>query len=99
MRTILVEPSILESSASSIDSFNNQYEQCYRNLYQRVDQLSLDWLGQDNIAFNNQIKSYQDDLNKISMLLSEYSHFLRKTAQAYRQTQEELAAQAMRLTV
>ena len=98
MKTILVEPVILEGSASQIEGIVTQYQETFRRLYQAVDTMSLGWQGADNVAFVTQIQGYQDDFQKIAMLLMHYSEFLRTSARAYRDTQAELAAQAMRLS-
>lgn len=98
MKTILVEPAVLENSASSIETLNDQYREAYQRLYQNVDMLSTAWQGSDNTAFINQINGYKEDFMRISLLLSQYSEFLQSSAHAYRQTQIELAQQATRLT-
>lgn len=98
MRTIKVEPAVLENSASVLETLNGQYQESYGQLYQAVELLSGGWQGADNTAFVNQIQGYQDDFQKIALLLSQYIEFLRASARAYRQTQNELASQAARLT-
>ncbi len=98
MRTILVEPHVLESSANVIDDYNLQVQENVKRLYQMIEGMSTGWKGSDNVAFVQQIQGYQDDFAKISMLLTQYIEFLRISARAYRQTQAELAAQASRLT-
>lgn len=98
MKTILVEPAVLENSASSIESLNDQYKGAYERLYQSVEMLSSAWQGSDNTAFVNQINGYKEDFQRISLLLNQYSEFLQSSAHAYRQTQMELAQQAARLT-
>lgn len=98
MRTILVEPAILESSAGVMETLNTQYQEAYRSLYQSVETMSAGWQGADNTAFVTQIQGYQDDFQKIAMLLSQYIEFLRSSARAYRETQNVLVSQASRLT-
>ncbi len=98
MRTIVVEPAVLENSASLMETINVQYRECFGQLYQAVELLSAGWQGADNAAFVHQIHGYQDDFQKISLLLSQYIEFLRAAARAYRQTQSELVSQASRLT-
>lgn len=98
MKTILVEPAVLENSSSSMETLNDQYREAYERLYQSVEMLSSAWQGADNTAFINQINGYKEDFKRISLLLSQYSEFLQSSAHAYRQTQTELAQQAARLT-
>ena len=98
MRMISVEPAMLENSASIMESYNNQYQETFMRLYQTIETLSASWQGSDNTAFVNQIQGYHDDFSKMSLLMSQYSEFLRSSARAYRQTQNELTSEAARLT-
>ncbi len=98
MRTIVVEPQILESSANTMDDYTTQYRMQIQKLYQEIEVMSSAWQGSDNVAFVNQIHGYHNDFLKIAALLTQYIEFLRSTARAYRQTQAELVSQATRLT-
>ena len=97
MRTIKVEPERLESAASSIEEANREYDRTYQAIYTQVDKMSSSWQGKDNTAFTNQIKAFEDDLRQISIIMRQYADFLRNTARAYREAQEEVCAQASRL--
>ena len=98
MRHIFVDPSTLESFANQIDDYSSQYRNKYQLLNNEVDRLQISWNGKDNMAFTNQIKGYNDDFEKIHMILNQYSHYLKNAARAYRETQNELIAQITRLT-
>lgn len=97
MQRIVVEPSRLENAASSIESSNSDYQRIYNALYSEVDKMSSVWEGKDNTAFTNKIKAYQDDFRQISNILIHYADFLRNSARAYRETQEELYNATSRL--
>lgn len=97
MRTIMVEPERLEQTASGIEEANREYDRTYQEIYAQVDRMSGSWQGKDNTAFTNQIKSFEDDLRQISLIMKQYADFLRNSARAYRQTQDEIYAQANRL--
>lgn len=97
MNLIEVEPECLENTAGKVDNANADYQRYYQAIYEQVDKLSTYWKGKDNVAFTNQIKAFEDDLKKISFVMSEYSDFLRNTARSYREMQEENYAQANRL--
>ena len=97
-RTITVDPARLESAASKMDSQAADYERIYKQLFSEVDGMAAAWQGTDNVAFTSQIKGFEDDFQKMAALMREYSDFLKKSAAAYRNTQEEIINQARRLT-
>lgn len=97
-RTIIVDPAKLESAAGKMDAYVADYESIYKQLYSEVDGMAAAWQGKDNIAFTNQIKGFEDDFQKMVALMKEYSEFLKKSAVAYRTTQDEITAAAKRLT-
>ena len=99
MRQIIVEPARLEDTANRIEQANMDYERIYKSLYSEVDKMTSAWQGKDNTAFTAQIHSYEDDMRQISLIMRQYADFLRNSARAYKETQEELYAQATRLKV
>lgn len=97
MNIIEVEPERLEATASKVESADNDYQRFCQSIYTEVDKMSTYWQGKDNIAFTNQIKAFEDDLKRISMVMREYADFLRDTARSYRDMQDENYAQANKL--
>ena len=97
MRSIMVEPERLESSASKIEEANLEYERTYQQIYAQVDRMASSWKGKDNTAFTSQIRSFEDDLRQISIIMRQYADFLKNSARAYRQTQDEIYVRATRL--
>ena len=97
MRSIMVEPERLESTAARIEEANREYDRTYQAIYVEVDKMSSSWQGKDNTAFTNQIKSFEDDLRQISMIMRQYADFLRNSARAYRETQDEIYSRANHL--
>ena len=97
MREIIVEPTRLEDSASKVESYDSDYQRVYSLLYEEVDKMASVWQGKDNTMFTNKIKEFEDDFRQISILLKQYAEFLRNTARAYRETQDELYNAASRL--
>ena len=97
MRSIMVEPERLEAVATKIEEANREYDRSYQAIYIQVDKMSSSWKGKDNTAFTNQIKAFEDDLRQISIIMRQYADFLRNSARAYRQTQDEIYARASRL--
>ena len=97
MREIIVEPTRLEDSASKVESYDSDYQRVYSLLYEEVDKMASVWQGKDNTMFTNKIKEFEDDFRQVSILLRQYAEFLRNTARAYRETQDELYNAASRL--
>ncbi len=92
-----VDPSRLEDTATRVESADLDYQRLYASLYSEVDRLDGNWGGKDNKAFSGKIRSYEEDFRQISIIMRQYSEFLRASARAYRETQEELANCANRL--
>lgn len=99
MSSIIVEPERLEDAANKVEQACEEYESIYHNLYSDIDKMQSSWSGKDNQAYTNQIRAYQEDFNKISLVMKEYTAFLRNSARAYREAQNELYSSAMKLRV
>jgi WXG100 family type VII secretion target len=97
MRQITVEPEQLEACAARMDERNDDYSRNCRDLFDSVEAMSAAWQGKDNTAFTSQISRFAADFRQLSMLCTQYTEFLRNSARAYRDTQDELASQASRL--
>lgn len=95
--SIMVEPSALLDTAARVEASNGDYERLYQSLYQEVDKLTGSWGGKDNVAFNDRIKSFENDFKQISIIMKQYAEFLRSSARAYQETQDELTSAANRL--
>lgn len=98
MRTISVEPDRLEVAAANIENADSDYNRICQAMYSEVDKMSSSWQGKDNTAFTSQIKAFEDDLRKISISMRQYADFLRISARAYREAQEEIYSRATKLT-
>ncbi len=97
MRSIMVEPTRLESAASNIENADSEYNRIYQAMYAEVDKMSSSWQGKDNTMFTSQIKAFEDDLRQISIIMREYANFLRTSARAYREAQDEIYSRASKL--
>lgn len=94
---INVDPSRLEETASRIEASDGDYQRLYTSLYSEVDKLSGSWVGKENNAFNAKIRTYEEDFKQISLIMRQYAEFLRASARAYRETQDELVSAVGRL--
>lgn len=97
-RTIQVTPEQLETAAGRIDSLAGDYKTQYDQLYSEANAMASTWNGKDNVAFVDQISGFKDDFEKMHTLMLNYADFLRKSAKAYRDTQDTVTTQARKLT-
>ena len=96
-RTIQVTPEQLESTAVRIEGLAADYQTEYDHLYNETNEMASTWNGKDNIAFTEQIAGFKDDFEKMHSLMLKYADFLRKSAKAYRDTQDTVVADARKL--
>lgn len=96
-RVIEVTPEQLESTAGTIEGLAADYKTQYDNLYSETNAMASTWQGKDNVAYIDQIGGFKDDLEKMHKLMLDYADFLRKSAKAYRETQDAVAAAAKKL--
>lgn len=96
-RTIQVTPEQLESAAGRIESLAADYKTQYDQLYSETNAMASTWNGKDNTAFVDQIAGFKDDFEKMHTLIFNYADFLRKSAKAYRDTQDTVVSEARKL--
>ncbi len=96
-RNIQVTPEQLESAAGRIEGLASEYKTQYDLLYNETNAMASAWSGKDNVAFIDQIAGFKDDFEKMHNLMNQYADFLRKSAKAYRETQEAVVTEARKL--
>lgn len=96
-RTIQVTPEQLESTAGRIESLAGDYKTSYDQLYSETNAMASTWNGKDNTAFVKQIEGFKEDFENMHTLMLNYAEFLRKSAKAYRDTQETVVSEARKL--
>ena len=96
-RTIQVTPEQLEITAGKIEGLAADYKAQYDNLYSTTNAMASSWSGKDNVAFVDQIGGFKDDFAKMHALMLNYADFLRKSAKAYRETQDTVVTEARKL--
>jgi len=96
-KDILVTPEQLESAAGRIEGLAADYKTQYDLLYSETNAMASTWNGKDNLAFTDQIAGFKDDFEKMYNLMNQYADFLRKSAKAYRDTQDAVVAEAKKL--
>ncbi|MFV0479686.1 MAG: WXG100 family type VII secretion target [Anaerorhabdus sp.] len=97
MRKIYVDPSRLNNNAIKIEQESSEYSLKIKQLLEEVEKMKSAWQGKDNLAFTNRIYSMEQDFKQVTILSRQYAEFLRTSAKAYQEIQEELIAQANRL--
>ncbi|MDR2670982.1 MAG: WXG100 family type VII secretion target [Oscillospiraceae bacterium] len=95
---ILVDIAQLESAAVKMESLAESYRNDYLRLFQTIQDLRYVWSGQDNAVFTHQIEGFGGDFRQLEMLLREYAGFLKKSARAYRETQENIRSSVQSLS-
>ena len=95
--SIKVDPAVLRSTASKVDAQAGEYRKQVAQLYAEVDTMQAAWQGPDNLAFANQIKTFKADFDRMAKLMDEYSIFLKKAADSYQSTQDQIKSAAKRL--
>ena len=96
-RKIRVTPEQLETTAGKIEGLAADYKQQYDRLYSETNAMATSWSGKDNVAFINRIDGFKDDFEKMHSLMLNYADFLRKSAKAYRDTQDTIVSEAGKL--
>lgn len=96
-RTIQVTPEQLESTAGRIENLAADYKTQYDQLYSETNAMASTWSGKDNVAFTTQIAGFKDDFERMHTLMLNYADFLRKSAKAYRDTQDTVVSEARKL--
>ena len=96
-RIIEVTPEQLESTAGKIEGLAADYKTQYDLLYSETNAMASTWNGKDNVAFTDQIAGFKDDFEKMRSLMIAYADFLRVSAKAYRDTQDNVVSEARKL--
>jgi len=95
--SIKVDPAVLKSTATKVDTQAAEYRKQFGNLYTEVETLKAAWQGVDNQAFTAQIDSFKPEFEKMAKLMEDYSAFLRNAADNYQKTQDAIAGVAKKL--
>lgn len=97
VRNIEVTPEQLETTAGAIENLATDYKTQYELLYSETNAMASTWSGKDNQAYINQIAGFKNDFEKMHTLMLNYAEFLRKSAKAYRITQDTITSEARKL--
>lgn len=93
-RKITVTPELLMSASEKIETIAMDYQKVYMKLYTEIENMKSAWDGADNVAFITQVQGFEDDFQLMYRLMLEYASFLRMSAKAYQQTQDDIVSAA-----
>lgn len=86
--TLKVEPSKLKSTAQSFDSTGNQIQKLTTNMTQIVNQLSGNvWSGDAANAYKKKFNGLQDDITRMTRMISEHVKDLNEMASGYEKSE------------
>ena len=94
---ILVTPEQLESAAQRISGLADEYKGKYDSLYEKIEEMASTWQGADSRKFAEQTAGFRDDFQKMFTLMMDSVDYLKKTAAAYRNTQDTAVREASKL--
>lgn len=92
MKQLQVELSMLETTATRLDNMAQDYQRLINHLFENVDYLATKWEGEDHSMFNQQIKSYDEQMRRVYALCTQYAEFIRNSCKSYREMQAQLAS-------
>lgn len=97
MTIIRVTPEALDSAAGNIETTADEYQNQYNGFYTLIDELNSTFTGEAYDAFKQKVEEFKDDFAKMWKEMNEYSTFLRNSATAYRNTQDDAKTCAQNL--
>lgn len=93
MPKFTVNPEILRIKSAEIINQGEQFGQNAEIIFQIVDELiNSNCLSPEEEALAREIKSYKDDLNKITKMIGQYGIFFKTASNKVIKTQEDIIA-------
>lgn len=87
----------MNEAANKMRNAANEYQSGVDTLYEKIDNLSMNWKGGDNQAYVETTNSYKKDMKDLGEIIKQYATFLEKSAQFISATQEDVQNDAGRL--
>lgn len=85
----------LRATATKLDTLNDDFFSKYSKFYSIIDsELRMNWKGDDSDAFYRQAQNAKVYFEEMREILTEYSAFLRNTANSNDAREEDSRAQA-----
>ena len=97
-KVISVEPQQLKDAATKIGEYADKFEEVYKSLLQQAETMGEAWVGDDNLAYVEQIKGLTTKLNQMVEKLRASSTTLNQQGQNYDDRRTENITQVSKLS-
>lgn len=74
-----------------------QYDDIIQSIYARMHEMQSVWQGSDNQAFIQQLENFKPQLKRMTQIMEEYANYLAKSANSYKEIQNDRIAKARSL--
>ena len=81
---LLVTPEKLISTADDFDAVNSQVRTLTQQMIDTINSLSSTWAGEAATAYNSKFLELNDDMEKISRMITEHANDLKEMANNYK---------------
>jgi WXG100 family type VII secretion target len=95
---IKVTPEELLTMASKLEGWTDQYQACYKRIYNTVNDLASTWGGEAQTQYFTQIDGFNNDFENLYLLFNKYATYLRNTAQKYQEAEANIKQSASSLS-
>ncbi len=92
-----VEPQQLKNAGTKLTEYATTFEEIYQNLFQQAETMGEAWVGDDNLAFVEQIKGISTKLKQMADKLRTDGETLTKQAQNYDDRRTDNISQVSKL--
>ncbi len=98
MESITATLDSMRTTANEVDNLADEYANKYQEFLNEVASLtSTHWTGIDATAFKDQVEGFRDDFVKMKNLMNDYATYLRRAADQYETTQNNVRQTAQSL--
>lgn len=94
-----VTPEEMNNSAKMITDKTVQFIQAYRDIYNAVNELNVEYKGEASQTFNERIRGYENDFKAAEKALTQYITFLEFYAKQVTDVETNIKNNASRLSV
>lgn len=94
-----VTPEEMNASADRIIEKTVQFIQAYRDIYNAVNELNVEYKGEASQTFNERIRGYENDFQAAEKALTQYCTFLQFYAGQVSSVENDIKARAGSLSV
>jgi len=96
---IRVTPEQLDAHSYKVEQQRSEYITLHHKIYDEAEKMKSTWRGEANQRYCRQLEGFKSDFQRLEQLLHQYSDYLKKTADEYRKTENNLVSEAGRLSI